>query len=152
MARLYAYNRHGSERAAIREAIGEAIEKEIGNRQGQRTDKQLVSNLAQVPKGQKTRSVAAKRSGFRRDGQSRQAKKLEGSHRGSHGCFLLLLPHVVQRSLEGLISVVGACVLRSVGLFRKGNFAFHEKLVDLSDGPPDRLSAALCGASGIPAW
>jgi ParB-like chromosome segregation protein Spo0J len=47
-----------------RVAIGKAIEAEIGNRQGQRTDQQLVGNCAQVASGAKTRDLAAAKAGF----------------------------------------------------------------------------------------
>ncbi len=47
-----------------RVAIGKAIEAEIGNRQGQRTDQQLVGNCAQVASGVKTRDLAASKAGF----------------------------------------------------------------------------------------
>lgn len=46
-----------------RVAIGKAIEDELGNRQGQRTD-QLPANLPEVPKGTETRDIAAAKSGF----------------------------------------------------------------------------------------
>lgn len=47
-----------------RVAIGEAIEAELGNRQGQRTDKEPVENFPQVAPGEKTRDLAAKAAGF----------------------------------------------------------------------------------------
>ena len=43
-----------------RVAIGEAIEAELGNRQGQRTDKEPVENFPQVAPGEKSRDLAAK--------------------------------------------------------------------------------------------
>ncbi|MEA3272774.1 MAG: ParB/RepB/Spo0J family partition protein [Patescibacteria group bacterium] len=55
-------------------AIGEAVEKEMGNRQGQRTDTTLVEILPQVEKGEKTRQVAAERAGFGNETTYRQAK------------------------------------------------------------------------------
>lgn len=47
-----------------RVAIGEAIEAELGNRQGQRTDMEPVENFPQVALGEKTRDLAAKAAGF----------------------------------------------------------------------------------------
>lgn len=47
-----------------RVAIGKAIEADIGSRQGQRTDQQLVGNCAQVAPGVRTRELAAAKAGF----------------------------------------------------------------------------------------
>lgn len=58
-----------------RVAIGEAIEAELGNRQGQRTDIEPVQNFAQV-EGKKTREVAAEAAGFGNAETYRQAKKV----------------------------------------------------------------------------
>jgi len=44
-------------------AIAKAIEEEIGNRQGKRTDLELVVERPQV-KGDKTRAIAAEKAGF----------------------------------------------------------------------------------------
>lgn len=55
-------------------AIGKAIEKEIGDRQGKRTDK-LVAHGPQVDEG-KTRELAAKKAGFSSTTQYRRAKKV----------------------------------------------------------------------------
>ena len=58
-----------------RVAIAEAIKAEIGNRQGQRTDKaEPVQNFAQVEPGQKTREAVAKAAGFGNAETYRQAK------------------------------------------------------------------------------
>ena len=58
-----------------RVAIAEAIKAEIGNRQGQRTDKtKPVQNFAQVEPGQKTREAVAKAAGFGNAETYRQAK------------------------------------------------------------------------------
>lgn len=63
-----------------RRAIGEAIERELGNRQGQRTDKresnQLVENFPQVEKGEKTRDIAARIAGFGNARTYEQAKQV----------------------------------------------------------------------------
>ena len=58
-----------------RVAIAEAIKTEIGNRQGQRTDRtEPVQNFAQVEPGQKTREAVAKAAGFGNAETYRQAK------------------------------------------------------------------------------
>ena len=49
-----------------RVAIAKAIEKQVGKRQGQRTDK-LVGKVPQVAPGKKTREVAAEKAGFGND-------------------------------------------------------------------------------------
>jgi hypothetical protein len=59
-----------------RVAIGKAIEDEIGKRQGQRTDLELVEDLPQVPPGTKTREIAAERAGFGNARTYQQAKKV----------------------------------------------------------------------------
>jgi ParB-like chromosome segregation protein Spo0J len=47
-----------------RAAIAKAMQDETGNRQGQRTDRQLPGNCAEVQKGIETREVVARRAGF----------------------------------------------------------------------------------------
>ncbi len=47
-----------------RVAIRKAVQEEIGNRQGERMDKQLVPQGAQVLHGEKTRDLTARLSGF----------------------------------------------------------------------------------------
>jgi hypothetical protein len=59
-----------------RVAIGKAIEAEIGSRQGQRTDQQLVGNCAQVASGVKTREIAAAKAGFDSPRTYERAKKV----------------------------------------------------------------------------
>ncbi|WP_156886392.1 hypothetical protein [Rhizobium gallicum] len=54
-------------------AIGRAVEVEIGKRQGQRTDKELPQNIAEV-KGKETRQIAAEKAGFGNSETYRQAK------------------------------------------------------------------------------
>lgn len=56
-----------------RVAISQAVEAELGNRSGQRTDLEPVQNFAQVA-GEKTRSIAAKAGGFANHETYRQAK------------------------------------------------------------------------------
>jgi len=68
-------------------AIGQAIDEEIGNRRGQRTDlksdeqgdllgRGLVENFPQVETGQKTREVAAEKAGFGNEKTYRDAKSV----------------------------------------------------------------------------
>src|SRR5574340_162192 len=64
---------------AERVAIGEALEKLMGNRQGQRTHKgdcPLVENVPQVAPGEKTRRVVAKAVGLGNETTYRQAKAI----------------------------------------------------------------------------
>lgn len=56
--------------ASERVAIARAVEEELGNRQGQRTD-----NYPEVPRGE-SRNIAARRAGFGSDFQYRQAAKV----------------------------------------------------------------------------
>jgi ParB family chromosome partitioning protein len=59
-----------------RVAIGRAIEAEIGKRQGQRTDKGLPVNCAEVEPGVETREVAAAKAGFDSASTYVRAKKV----------------------------------------------------------------------------
>jgi hypothetical protein len=59
-----------------RVAIGKAIEAEIGKRQGQRTDQELVRNCPQVATGVKTREIAAAKAGFDSPRTYERAKKV----------------------------------------------------------------------------
>jgi ParB family chromosome partitioning protein len=58
-----------------RVAIGEAVERELGNRQGQRRDR-LPQEVAEVPPGVETRAIAAARAGFGNPETYRQAKTM----------------------------------------------------------------------------
>jgi hypothetical protein len=58
-----------------RVAIGKALEA-LGNRQGQRTDKQLPANLPEVAQGEETRDIAAEKAGFGSATSYRQAKQV----------------------------------------------------------------------------
>jgi ParB family chromosome partitioning protein len=59
-----------------RVAIGKALEAGLGNRQGQRTDKELPVNCPEVARGVETREIAAKRSGFDSAKTYERAKKV----------------------------------------------------------------------------
>ncbi len=58
-----------------RVAIGEAVEREFGSRQGRRTDR-LPEEVPEVPPGTETRRAAAKRAGFGNETTYRQAKSV----------------------------------------------------------------------------
>jgi hypothetical protein len=58
-----------------RVAIGKAIERQIGNRRGQRTD-QLREKIPEVAPGKRTREAAAEKAGFGNDTTYRQAAKV----------------------------------------------------------------------------
>jgi ParB family chromosome partitioning protein len=53
--------------------IAQAVERSLGNRQGQRTDRGLPQNIAEV-KGRESRDIAAERAGFGNRETYRQAK------------------------------------------------------------------------------
>jgi ParB family chromosome partitioning protein len=59
-----------------RVAIGRAIEAEVGKRQGQRTDKGLPVNCAEVEPGVETREVAAAKAGFDSASTYERAKRV----------------------------------------------------------------------------
>lgn len=59
-----------------RVAIGKAIEAEIGKRQGQRTDRELPVNCAEVGQGIETRGVAASKAGFASTSTYERAKRV----------------------------------------------------------------------------
>ncbi len=84
-----------------RVAIARAIERQIGNRRGQRTDQELVQKIAQVDPGQKTRDAAAKRAGFRNHETYRQATKVVENG----------TPRLIQAMDEGRVSISAASIL-----------------------------------------
>jgi ParB-like chromosome segregation protein Spo0J len=59
-----------------RVAIGKAIEEYLGNRQGQRTDKELPKNFQEVHLGMETKEIAAEKAGFGNQTSYRQARKV----------------------------------------------------------------------------
>ncbi len=84
-----------------RVAIAKAIERQIGNRRGQRTDKERVQKIAQVGPGQKTRDAAAKRAGFGNHETYRQAAKVVESG----------TPRLIQAMDQGRVSISAASIL-----------------------------------------
>lgn len=94
-----------------RVAIAMAIADEIGNRQGQRTDKELVQEIAEVPvdhelpqeiaeveRGQETRDFAARKAGFGNRETFRQAQNVVEHAE----------PEVVAAMDEGKLSILAA--------------------------------------------
>jgi ParB-like chromosome segregation protein Spo0J len=79
-----------------RVAIAKAVERQIGNRRGQR-----VQKIAQVESGQKTRDAAAKRAGFGNHETYRQAAKVVESG----------TPPLIQAMDEGRVSIPAASIL-----------------------------------------
>jgi hypothetical protein len=84
-----------------RVAIGKAIEAEIGKRQGQRTDRGLPRNSAEVTSGLETRQIAAAKAGFGNPRTYQQAKKV--TENGA--------PELVAAMDAGEISIDAAAVI-----------------------------------------
>jgi DNA modification methylase len=84
-----------------RVAIAKAIERKVGNRQGQRTDKELVGKIPQVEPGKKTREVAAEKAGFGNDKTYRQAAKVVQNG----------TPKLIQAMDAGKVSISAASIL-----------------------------------------
>jgi ParB family chromosome partitioning protein len=84
-----------------RVAIAKAIERQVGKRQGQRTDKQLVEKIPQVPPGKKTREAAAEKAGFGNDRTYQQAAKVV-----TNGT-----PRLIQAMDGGRVSISAASIL-----------------------------------------
>jgi len=84
-----------------RVAIAKALEAEIGDRQGQRTDKELPPNPAEVVPGIETRDIAAKKAGFGGHTTYELAKKVVES--GS--------PELVAAMDSGEVSISAAAVI-----------------------------------------
>lgn len=84
-----------------RVAIAKAIEQQIGNRRGQRTDKQRLGKIPYVEPGKTTRETAAEKAGFGNDKTYRQAAKVvEGG-----------TPKLIQAMDEGRVSISAASIL-----------------------------------------
>ena len=82
-------------------AIAQTIEKQVGNRQGQRTDKQLREQIPEVAPGKRTREIAAEKAGFGNDKTYRQAVKVvqNGSSK------------LIQAMDDGRVSISAASIL-----------------------------------------
>src|SRR5262249_2742658 len=84
-----------------RVAIAKAIERQIGNRQGQRTDRQLRGKIPEVGAGKRTREAAAERAGFGNDKTYRQAAKVVETG----------TPRLIRAMDEGRDSISAASIL-----------------------------------------
>jgi DNA modification methylase len=83
-----------------RVAIAKAIERQIGNRRGQRTD-QLREIIPEVEPGRRTRETAAEKAGFGNDRTYRQAAKVVESG----------TPRLIQAMDGGRVSISAASIL-----------------------------------------
>lgn len=140
-----------------RTAIAKAIEARIGERQGQRSDKQisngeLVHNCAEVPPGQRTRDVAAKKAGFENRETYRRASKVVD--KGT--------PELVEAMDSGEVSISAAATVSELppdeqrATVAKGANAVKEKAAEIRHGkskvngqvvadPPDVAKARAAG-------
>jgi ParB-like chromosome segregation protein Spo0J len=84
-----------------RVAIARALERQVGNRRGQRTDRQPVQKIAQVGPGKKTRDQAAERAGFGNHETYRQAAKVVANG----------TPRLIQAMDGGRVSISAAALL-----------------------------------------
>lgn len=84
-----------------RVAIAKAIEKQVGNRQGQRTDRELRGKIPEVGPGKRTREIAAEKAGFGNDKTYRQAAKVVQNG----------TPRLIQAMDEGRVSISAASIL-----------------------------------------
>lgn len=87
-----------------RVAIAAAIQRQIGSRQGQRTDR-LRGKVPEVPPGTRTRETAAERAGFGNDKTYRQAARVV-----QHGT-----PGLIRAMDAGTVSISAASLLAGVG-------------------------------------
>lgn len=78
-----------------RVAVGLAIEKLLGNRQGKRMDLQLLENSTEVKSGQTTRKIAARVAGFGSDFTYAYAKQVVKNG----------IPELIQAVDEGLLAI-----------------------------------------------
>ncbi len=88
-----------------RVAIAAAIQRQIGSRQGQRTD-QLRGKVPEVPPGKRTRETAAERAGFGNDKTYRQAARVVQN--GTPGLIRAMDAGTVSISAASLLAGVGA--------------------------------------------
>ena len=84
-----------------RVAIAKAIERKVGNRQGQRTDKELRGKIPEVAPGIRTRETAAEKAGFGNDKTYRQAAKVVENG----------TPKLIQAMDDGRVSISAASIL-----------------------------------------
>lgn len=84
-----------------RVAIARAVERQLGNRRGQRTDTRRVQKVAHVPPGTKTRAAAAARAGFGNHETYRQAARVVDGG----------TPRLIRAMDEGRVSISAAAIL-----------------------------------------
>ncbi len=84
-----------------RVAIAKAIERKVGNRQGQRTDRELRGKIPEVAPGTRTRETAAEKAGFGNDTTYRQAAKVVENG----------TPKLIQAMDDGRVSISAAAIL-----------------------------------------
>ena len=84
-----------------RVAIAKAIERKVGNRQGQRTDKELRGKIPEVAPGTRPRETAAEKAGFGNDTTYRQAAKVVENG----------TPKLIQAMDSGKVSISAAAIL-----------------------------------------
>lgn len=100
-----------------RVAIARAVEKKVGNRQGQRTDKQLRGKIPEVAPGKRTREIAAEKAGFGNDKTYRQAVKVVQNG----------TPKLIQAMDDGRVSISAASILSDA------DFEEQEAIVELDE-------------------
>jgi ParB family chromosome partitioning protein len=96
--------------ASERVAIGKALEAELGDRQGKRTDMELPQNIAEVEPGLETREIAAKKAGFGNRTTYEQAKRVVEQG----------VPELVEAMDAGEVSISAASVIASEPSDRQG--------------------------------
>lgn len=87
-----------------RVAIARTIQRQIGNRQGQRTDKRPLGFVPEVEPGKTTREAAAEKAGFGNDKTYRQAAKVVEAG----------TPTLIQAMDDGRVSISAASILADV--------------------------------------
>lgn len=96
--------------ASERVAIGKALEAELGDRQGKRTDVELPQHIAEVEPGLETREIAAKKAGFGNRTTYEQAKRVVDQG----------VPELVEAMDAGEVSINAASVIASEPAARQG--------------------------------
>jgi hypothetical protein len=100
--------------ASERVAIARAIERRVGNRQGQRTDR-LRGKIPEVAPGKRTREAAAEKAGFGNDKTYRQAAKVVESG----------TPRLVRAMDKGRVSIAAASILAGADAQSKSDAALR---------------------------
>lgn len=101
-------------------AIGRAVEAQVGNRRGQRTDATLPQNFAEVAKGKETRQIAAEKAGFANAETYRQAKAVVDKG----------IPELVEKVDRGEVAVSAAAIISEQPAASQRRLIQEEKLAD----------------------